>query len=386
MKKLLMGSLVGSLTLLYGAGIAFSADDTKPAAPAPAAEADAGKKVAEPDAGKKVAEANPLEFLPEVVAKIGDTVITKKDVMEEAKPFLAMQGEAAQSADPGMWNDLAAQVVESLVERKLIDKLVKADKVEVTDEDVQKELDSIKKQFEGGQFEEIMKQQKMTEADLKAKIKDGYGIKKWFETIIVPSVSDADAEKFYRENQDKMKTDESVNASHILIAPKMPDEAAMAKMSEEEKAKAEDKAKADAKSKAQEILAKLKQGEDFAKLAKENSDCPSGDKAGGSLGDFSKGMMVPEFEKVAFTLKPGETSDVVETQFGCHIIKLNSKKDAGFKPFAEVKDDIKKMLAGEKAEKRVEDLKQKEKVEIFVKPSEPADAPAIPGAKAPKAP
>ncbi|MEM4248466.1 MAG: peptidylprolyl isomerase [Candidatus Nanoarchaeia archaeon] len=311
---------------------------------------------------------NPLAFLPDVVAKIGNTEIRKEEILEEAKPFIEMQ-KGNQQLTPDLWKNLAAQMVEGLVERKILEKLVKNEGIEVTEQDINNEFESLKKQFPPEQFEQLMKEQKITEAEIKTKIKSGYAIKKWFETKVVPSITDEEAEKFYRENQDKMKTEETVNASHILVKPDMPDEEVMAKMSEEDKKKTEDKAKSEAKEKATKLLARLKQGEDFAKLAKENSACPSGQE-GGNLGDFGKGRMVPEFEKAAFSLKPGELSDIVETNFGYHIIKVNSHKDAGFTPFAEVKDEIKKKLAGDKAQKILEEFKSKEKVEIFVKPPE----------------
>ncbi len=102
---------------------------------------------------------------------------------------------------------------------------------------------------------------------------------------------------------------EQVAASHILIAFKG------AERSEATRSEAEAKKLAD------ELLAKIKKGEDFAKLAQENSDCPSGKSKSGSLGEFGRGMMAKEFEESAFSLKAGEISEVVKTAFGYHIIR-----------------------------------------------------------------
>ncbi len=86
-----------------------------------------------------------------------------------------------------------------------------------------------------------------------------------------------------------------------------------------------------AKAKAEEILARLKAGEDFATLAKEFSECPSGARAGGDLGAFGKGQMVPEFEQASFTQPVGEIGDLVKTAFGYHIIKVTARDDAAGK-------------------------------------------------------
>ena len=135
-------------------------------------------------------------------------------------------------------------------------------------------------------------------------------------------VTDADVEKFYNENPDKFNGGESVNASHILV---------------------------DSEEKALELYAKIASGEmTFEDCAKENSSCPSKEN-GGNLGDFTRGQMVPEFDKAVFEMQVGEvTSTPVKTQFGYHLIKLNAKNEAEITPLSEVKDGIRAMLEGEK--------------------------------------
>src|SRR5699024_3789042 len=102
-----------------------------------------------------------------------------------------------------------------------------------------------------------------------------------------------------------------------------------------------DEKKAEIKKKADEVYEKAKSGEDFAKLAKEYSQDPGSQESGGSLGEFSKGSMVEEFEKVAFSMKEGEISQPVETQFGYHIIKVNKKIKLDYdKVKAEMKQEL----------------------------------------------
>jgi peptidyl-prolyl cis-trans isomerase C len=135
------------------------------------------------------------------------------------------------------------------------------------------------------------------------------------------SLSDADLQKFYDQNKDKFKTGEQVRASHILV-------------------KTEPEAQA--------ILKQLKGGASFEELAKTKSIDASAGAKGGDLGWFSKGSMIPEFEKVAFGLKEGELSGIVKTQFGYHIIKVTGKRPAGTRSFAEVKDQIREALLPQK--------------------------------------
>ena len=136
------------------------------------------------------------------------------------------------------------------------------------------------------------------------------------------TVSDKDAEVYYNENKEQFVSGDTVNASHILV---------------------------DSEEKALELLAKIKAGEiSFEDAAKENSSCPS--KAnGGNLGDFGKGQMVPEFDEAVFAMEVGAISDApVKTQFGYHLIKLNSKSESETMPFESIKDEIKEGLLGEK--------------------------------------
>ncbi|HJV84890.1 MAG TPA: SurA N-terminal domain-containing protein [Noviherbaspirillum sp.] len=152
------------------------------------------------------------------------------------------------------------------------------------------------------------------------------------------SVSDADIQSYYEQNAKRYSEEEQRRASHILI--KVDKNASAAE-------------KAAAKEKAEKILAQVRKNpNDFAKLAKEYSQDPGSAERGGDLDFFSRGMMVKPFEDVAFKLKPGEISDLVQTDFGYHIIQLTAIKPAKAKSFDEVKAqiaaDIKKQLAAKK--------------------------------------
>ena len=140
--------------------------------------------------------------------------------------------------------------------------------------------------------------------------------------------------KYYEENKDDFYTD-TVTASHILL--KTQDDNGKELSAEKKK---------EAKKKAQEALEKVKLGEDFAQVAKEYSEDSSAAN-GGELGTFGRGQMVTEFENAAFAMKDGEISDIVETQYGYHIIKVTKRVDKQ-ESYDEVKDQIKSTLASQK--------------------------------------
>jgi peptidyl-prolyl cis-trans isomerase D len=153
-----------------------------------------------------------------------------------------------------------------------------------------------------------------------------------FVTLAAPS---DDAVKAYYDAhvEDRFTTPEQVHARHILIklAPG-----------------ADEKARAEARKKAEDVLAEVKAGSDFAALAKKESQDPGSASKGGDLGLFARGRMVPPFEAAAFALEPGGVSDIVETPFGFHIIKVDEKVPGGQKPLEEVRGEIVKTLTDEK--------------------------------------
>lgn len=145
---------------------------------------------------------------------------------------------------------------------------------------------------------------------------------------------ESELEKFYRRHIDRYEILEKIKASHILIKVD---------------AGAEDKAKEKKRAFAEKILAEIKAGKDFAEAARENSDDTASAVKGGSLGYFTRGSMVKPFEEAAFNLKPGEISDLVETTFGYHIIKVEEYTEPGVRSLVDAMDEVKEGLRNEKA-------------------------------------
>lgn len=185
-------------------------------------------------------------------------------------------------------------------------------------------------------------------------------------------VTDADVEKYYNEHKDEF---EEVRASHILIST----DAGGGGDENDEKDK-KPLSKEEARKKAESILERVRKGEDFAKLATENSDDPGSKTKGGDLDFFAKGAMVKPFDDVAFALKPGEVSDIVETEFGYHIIKVAERKAADISD-PQTRQKITQKLQQKKFEEEIERIANSGGVEVaedFTVTPEPSAQPQMP--------
>ena len=161
------------------------------------------------------------------------------------------------------------------------------------------------------------------------------------------TVSDDELRQYYEQHKNEYILPERVKAQHILFKT--------SGKSPEEVEKIKDKAR--------QVLDRAKKGEDFGSLAKQFSE-DSTAASGGDLGEFGHGQMVPEFDKVAFSLGVGAVSDLVQSQFGIHIIKVNGKQEARERPFEEVKEAIRPIIETRKAEQKANDLAQQVAVEL----------------------
>lgn len=199
-------------------------------------------------------------------------------------------------------------------------------------------------------------------------------------------VSGAEVNKYY---QDHLADFDEVRVRHILIGTQPEEEHADDNDAVDNK-KGKDKKpvakpqvlnKEEARKKAQLLLDRVRKGEDFAKLAKENSDDPGSKDNGGEYDFFGRDKMVPEFEKAAFALKPGEVSGLVETQFGFHIIKLEARRTSPLPASDQnLRQQITSTLLHEKIEARISEIANKSTVVV----PEDFDTTPKPGAPPPK--
>ena len=240
---------------------------------------------------------------------------------------------------------LKDMVIESMTTSEVLYQEAKKQNVLPTDEEVQKEIDSFNESIKDDtEYQEELKKMGIDDEFLKYQftrdLVDENLYAKYLEEVKIP---ESEMKAYYEDNKD------TVTASHILL-----------KTTDDDGNELSDDKKAELKAKMEEILAKAKAGEDFATLAKEYSECPSASE-GGDLGSFGKGQMVKEFEDAAFSMEVGEISEIVESQYGYHIIKVTDKKE---KSYDDMKDEIKSTLASEKYSEYVEKLKKDSTIEI----------------------
>ena len=257
------------------------------------------------------------------------------------------------------------RMTEELISRNLLLEAAKAAKTKTNAEELKTTLEQIKGSLPPTvKFEDYIKKmghnEKSFEAEVAEELLINFHVQKILSAVKAPT--DAELQKHYEENKESFNSKESITASHILLKTDP---------GSDEKLKSE-KLKAIQKLREQLITAK---GAGFDKLAKEHSDCPSSAR-GGDLGSFGRGQMVPAFEKAAFTQKIGDVGEVVETQFGYHLIKVTKKSTAGQRKFEEVKEEITQQLDAPKRQKTMQDyiagLESKAKItrSAAIKPAE----------------
>ncbi|MFA4944476.1 MAG: peptidylprolyl isomerase [Lentisphaeria bacterium] len=375
MKKGSLPLAAAAATLALALAFPLAAQEKAPAPAAPKAQAipeaqpttpavAAAPKPAAPAAPSPEAQAAKLlSFVPETAAKhSGGKTVSGAELKKTATPFLVNAIKAGQAPGAEEVRTGTIQLLKTMVDKQILLAQAASDGVAATPAEIDQQLGELEKQFGQEQFNQLLAMQGLTRETAKNQLRDDLAIKKWIDTKVKADISTSAAEiqKFYTEHPDYFKTPAKISASHILLKVEKD---------------ADEKAKAAAKAKAEKLLAELKKGADFAKLAQENSDCPS--KAeGGSLGFFEPDMMVPEFSAAALKLKKDELSGVVETSFGYHLIKGGERQEAGVTPLAEVKEEIKAHLdqqgAATAMDAKIAKLREAAHVEILIPDAAPA--------------
>ncbi|AKO91360.1 MULTISPECIES: foldase protein PrsA [Priestia] len=256
----------------------------------------------------------------QVVASVDGSDITKDDVYN----LLADQNGAA--------------AVDTLITEKIIDKEAEKEDIKITAKQVNQELDDLKEQYGGEDtFNQTLEASGVSLSSLKEDIKKN----KEIEELLRPSIkiTEKEMKEYFNENKDSFAQAAQVKASHILV--------------DDEKT-------------AKEIKEKLDKGEDFATLAKKYSTDTATSESGGELGYFEEGTMTDEFDKKAFSMKKGEISDPVKTDYGYHIIKVEDVKEAKQASYKDSKAQVKEAIFNEKLQTEYSTWLEKKKKEYDI--------------------
>lgn len=232
-----------------------------------------------------------------VVATVNGEPITKADLYKE---MVAVTGKP---------------VLRELIDQRLIAQEAKKQGIKVTRDDVQAELARIRKNFSSElEFQAFLAQSGISQERLEVAVEKTVMLRRLVEPQAKARVTDEAVKKYFEEHRSRYDTEEKVRARHILLPTRQEAEA---------------------------VLAQLRNGADFAQLAKEKSVDTQSGRNGGDLGLFGRGQMDPTFEQVAFSLPVGQISDVVQTPFGFHIVQVTEHQQAKPANFDMVKDRVK---------------------------------------------
>ncbi len=283
----------------------------------------------------------PEKKTEEVAVLVNGEPIVAAAVQGEIKGILGRFQEQGRKPSETEMASLRESVLEKMIKLELLSQESKKAGVAVASTDIDNELKGYKKGFADDKaFAKALGEAGITEVVLRKQIGKNLAIQKFIDTKFKGKVqvTEQEAKDFYNSNQDKFAQPEMAHARHILITAK----------------EAEPKADKDRKrAKLVQIKKQLKDGADFADLAKQFSDCPSKER-GGDLGFFPRGQMVKAFDQVVFKMMPGDVSDIVETEFGYHLIRLEEKKPAKTVSFDEAKAKITAYLTQEKVTASIE--------------------------------
>ena len=275
--------------------------------------------------------------LDRVVAVINDEALTLSEIQEEGQPVIRkiFQDFVGSERDRRV-EEAEKRLMDELIDRRLAFQVAKKEGMLPSSADVTSAIDELKKNNNAtndAQFRALLRAEGMTIEQVRRTVEERLAITRLLGRQIRSSIiiREEDLAQYYQEHQDKFQRTPEADIRHIYIAvPPGGDETA-------------------AKARAAEVLAKIRSGADFAKMAEEYSDSPTKEK-GGELGTVHKGDLAPEIEAAAFSLPVGGVSDLIRTSAGWNLIKVERVRTETVAPLAEVRDEIRDVLFQEKFE------------------------------------
>lgn len=292
--------------------------------------------------------------LPAILARVNGESIERWEVETAVREIESMTNHPIISSQR---DALIRNVLDRIIAHHLMAQEARAQKLLISDGAVEADVARLRKEFPDQQsFEDKLAEFGTSLDQLLRQTRLSMEVAQFVRTKMPPSaVPTGEIEGYYREHLDRYQEPETVGASHILIRV-FPDSTL--------------KQHAEARARAEGILEALRRGADFEEVARQLSQDDSTAPDGGSLGRFQRGSMDKTFEAVAFSMKAGDLSDVVETPFGYHVIKTTEHQAARTAPLDEVKGEIEQLLIDEAQQAKmtafVTQAKAKAKIEIYI--------------------
>ncbi len=276
-----------------------------------------------------------------IVAVVNGEIILESQLEERGR---AMFAEAKKDPDPvarkRRETSLRREVLDHLVDEELLAQQARELKIVVSPQDVDRMIDDVKKRnnLDDNTLVEALAQQGMDLVSYREVVKRQVLRLRVLEVTVRSrvAVTDEDIRRYYESNLKQLGADRKVRASHIFLG--IPPEATAAEADQIRK-------------RALELVQRARGGEDFAKLARENSQDTATRSEGGDLGYFGRGMLPPAVEEIVFSMSPGEVRGPVRAERGFHVIKLVDRKDEKARPFEDVKEQIREQLMQQEMEK-----------------------------------
>lgn len=309
--------------------------------------------------------------LNRVAATVNGEVITLRDLERRAGASL----ERSEALPPGPARDRARAAAlraafDSLVAERLFDGQARALGVEVGEPEIAAAIDEIKQRngLDDARLDLALEEQGMTRAAFRASVKRDLEAMRILQVKVRSrvKVTDEDVKAYWQSHPEEFRQEEEVRVRHLFVAapPGAPEEQ-----------------EARARAKAEGLLARARSGEDFAELARAESEAPSA-RDGGDLGWLRRGAIQADLERAAFGLQAGAVSGLVRTRAGWQILKLEERRGGSARPFEEVKEDIRNRLLNQQAESYrdqfVAELRKEAAIEVRMPGLEEPAAPAVP--------
>ncbi|HET6782179.1 MAG TPA: peptidylprolyl isomerase [bacterium] len=256
-----------------------------------------------------------------VAARVNGEVIYATDLDTEVDAIARQYGIPD---DDKQRTEIIRIVLDQMIEQRIINQEARRYDAVASEAQISTQLADIRRNFPSdAEFRQALEQRRWTLADLKNRLRGTITMQNLTERVTTITVTDAEIQKYFNEHRSEYDQAEQVRVSHILL---------------------------ETEAEARLVLARLRRGEKFGELAQQYSKDPGSKAQGGDLGFVSRGQLVGEFEKAAFSLKPGQTSGIVKTQFGFHIIRVTDSRSPQAARIEAVRDQIRGQLLTRKRE------------------------------------